>query len=74
MDPTKNITYKLIGDLIREVQERFPDKYFHVGGDEVELDCWWVSTDGWQIYDMLGDGSVYLDISSAINPKVRPIL
>nr|ABB76925.1 beta-N-acetylglucosaminidase 2 [Spodoptera frugiperda] len=40
MDPTKNITYKLIGDLIREVQDRFPDKYFHVGGDEVELDCW----------------------------------
>lgn len=41
MDPTNNVTYKLISDLFREVQERFPDKYFHVGGDEVEMDCWW---------------------------------
>ncbi|KAJ8720344.1 hypothetical protein PYW07_012387 [Mythimna separata] len=40
MDPTKNITYKLIGDLFREVQQRFPDKYFHLGGDEVAMDCW----------------------------------
>ncbi|VVC99098.1 unnamed protein product [Leptidea sinapis] len=40
MDPTKNITYKLLRDLFQEVQEWFPDKYFHIGGDEVELDCW----------------------------------
>lgn len=41
MDPTKNITYKLIGELFHEVQELFPDKYFHLGGDEVALNCWW---------------------------------
>nr|ABB76924.1 beta-N-acetylglucoasminidase 1 [Spodoptera frugiperda] len=40
MDPTKNITYKLIGELFHEVQELFPDKYFHLGGDEVALNCW----------------------------------
>ncbi|XP_047028609.1 beta-hexosaminidase subunit beta-like isoform X2 [Helicoverpa zea] len=40
MDPTNNVTYKLIGDLFKEVQERFPDKYFHLGGDEVALECW----------------------------------
>ncbi|KAJ8731629.1 hypothetical protein PYW07_004793 [Mythimna separata] len=40
MDPTNNMTYKVINDLFREVQDRFPDKYLHVGGDEVELDCW----------------------------------
>ncbi|XP_026734479.1 beta-hexosaminidase subunit beta-like isoform X1 [Trichoplusia ni] len=40
MDPTNNVTYKLIGDLFREVQERFPDKYFHLGGDEVAMECW----------------------------------
>ncbi|CAH0585924.1 unnamed protein product [Chrysodeixis includens] len=40
MNPTINVTYKMIGDLFREVQERFPDKYFHLGGDEVAMDCW----------------------------------
>lgn len=40
MDPTKNITYKLLQELIQEVEKWFPDKYFHIGGDEVELDCW----------------------------------
>ncbi|CAK1553097.1 unnamed protein product [Leptosia nina] len=40
MDPTKNITYKLLRDLFQEVQTWFPEKYFHIGGDEVELDCW----------------------------------
>lgn len=41
MDPINSATYKLIADLIEEVQEWFPDKYFHVGGDEVQLDCWY---------------------------------
>ncbi|CAH4029034.1 unnamed protein product [Pieris brassicae] len=40
MNPTKNATYKLLRDLFQEVQTWFPDKYFHIGGDEVELDCW----------------------------------
>ncbi|CAH0585925.1 unnamed protein product [Chrysodeixis includens] len=40
MDPTKNATYEVIRDLFQEVQERFPDKYLHVGGDEVEMSCW----------------------------------
>jgi hexosaminidase len=40
MNPINNETYSLLADLIKEVQELFPDKYFHVGGDEVQLDCW----------------------------------
>lgn len=40
MDPTNNMTYKVISDLFGELQDRFPDQYIHVGGDEVELDCW----------------------------------
>ncbi|XP_075977690.1 beta-hexosaminidase subunit beta-like [Anticarsia gemmatalis] len=45
MDPTNNMTYKLIGELFKEVQGIFPDKYFHVGGDEVEFNCWNSNTD-----------------------------
>ncbi|XP_041985086.1 beta-hexosaminidase subunit beta-like [Aricia agestis] len=40
MDPTKNFTYKLLRDLFEEVQAWFPDQYFHIGGDEVLLECW----------------------------------
>ncbi|XP_063826201.1 beta-hexosaminidase subunit alpha-like isoform X1 [Ostrinia nubilalis] len=40
MNPTVNTTYKLFQELMEEVQEWFPDKYFHIGGDEVQFDCW----------------------------------
>ncbi|CAG9786544.1 unnamed protein product [Diatraea saccharalis] len=40
MNPINNATYRILEDLIKEVQQWFPDKYFHVGGDEVELECW----------------------------------
>lgn len=40
MNPIKNFTYKLLKELFNEVQTLFPDKYLHIGGDEVILDCW----------------------------------
>ncbi|KAJ2948811.1 hypothetical protein O0L34_g8069 [Tuta absoluta] len=40
MNPIRNTTYKLLKDLFQEVQGIFPDHYIHVGGDEVELQCW----------------------------------
>ncbi|XP_026320676.1 beta-hexosaminidase subunit alpha-like [Hyposmocoma kahamanoa] len=40
MNPIKNNTYKLINNLFQEVQEWFPEKYFHIGGNGVDLKCW----------------------------------
>ncbi|XP_059486841.1 beta-hexosaminidase subunit beta-like [Neocloeon triangulifer] len=40
MDPTKESTYKFIDKFFAELAEVFPDKYMHVGGDEVIKDCW----------------------------------
>ncbi len=39
----------------------FPDDYVHLGGDEVEFDCWtsnpfiqaWMKQRGWSDYDLL---------------------
>ena len=40
IDPTKESTYKIIDEVFGEMTKLFPDKYFHIGGDEVEGKFW----------------------------------
>ncbi len=40
MDPTEESTYKFLDKFIGEMAELFPDKYFHIGGDEVNGKQW----------------------------------
>ncbi|GBP50510.1 Beta-hexosaminidase subunit beta [Eumeta japonica] len=40
MDPTNRQVYDMLKDLFAELRQVFPEKYFHVGGDEVDLSCW----------------------------------
>ncbi|XP_049876908.1 beta-hexosaminidase subunit beta-like [Pectinophora gossypiella] len=40
LNPVKNETYDLLRELFREVQDMFPERYFHLGGDEVFKSCW----------------------------------
>ena len=40
MDPTLDYTYDFLAALFGEVQGAFPDAFFHIGGDEVEMACW----------------------------------
>jgi hexosaminidase len=34
LDPTKEATYALLGDFLREMAALFPDPFIHIGGDE----------------------------------------
>ena len=40
MDPTSERTYKFLDRFVGEMAELFPDKYFHIGGDEVNGKQW----------------------------------
>jgi hexosaminidase len=40
MDPTRESTYRLLDKFIEEMVSIFPDRYFHIGGDEVNGKQW----------------------------------
>lgn len=40
VDPTKPNNFNFIRDFFKEIVSVFPDKYLHLGGDEVYFDCW----------------------------------
>ena len=40
MDPTRESTFKMLDKFIGEMATLFPDRYFHIGGDEVNGKQW----------------------------------
>lgn len=40
LNPTRDATYKLIDTVFGEMETLFPDRYFHIGGDEVDGKYW----------------------------------
>lgn len=39
-DPTLDLTYQVVGDVLKEINEMFIDQVVHFGGDEVTTSCW----------------------------------
>ncbi|KAK4799654.1 hypothetical protein SAY86_025019 [Trapa natans] len=40
LDITKNFTFELISGILSDMRKIFPFELFHLGGDEVNTDCW----------------------------------
>nr|AYV99610.1 venom polypeptide [Dolopus genitalis] len=40
INPIKSTSYDFLKVLFKEVLDVFPDRYLHVGGDEVGFECW----------------------------------
>ncbi|KAG0216523.1 hypothetical protein BGX28_000037 [Mortierella sp. GBA30] len=43
LDPLEPFTYTLLDGLVKEWAAQFPDKQVHIGGDEINAECWRLS-------------------------------
>ncbi|KAF8566992.1 hypothetical protein P879_07392 [Paragonimus westermani] len=54
--PVRTYTYEFLIRLFEEVTKVFPNKLIHLGGDEVEFDCWQSNPEVLQFMDQMGMG------------------
>ncbi|KAK9684149.1 hypothetical protein RND81_10G190000 [Saponaria officinalis] len=40
LDVSKNFTFDVVSGIVRDLRRIFPFELFHMGGDEVNTDCW----------------------------------
>eukprot|EP00035_Acanthoeca_spectabilis_P020730 m.434350 g.434350 ORF g.434350 m.434350 type:complete len:537 (+) comp17703_c0_seq1:2787-4397(+) len=73
LDPTSDATYTFLTNFYAEIKSLFPDKFVHVGGDEVQPDCW-ASNPAIQAYMKKNNLSSFADLETLYEQKLLNIL
>jgi hexosaminidase len=72
-DPTREQTYEFLDRFIAEMAQLFPDRFFHVGGDEVNGKHWDAST---QIQEFMRSLRIedHRGLQAYFNKRLQPIV
>jgi hexosaminidase len=73
LDVTLDATYDFLDTLYDELQNIFPDKFVHVGGDEVPSQCW-ASNPGVQKYMKANNLTSFADLETLFEQRLLDML
>lgn len=73
LNPTLDATYSFLKQLYAELNDIFPDKYVHVGGDEVPSECW-ASNPDIQDYMATHNLTNFADLETLFEQRVLDML
>ncbi|KAL7980270.1 hypothetical protein Chor_000091 [Crotalus horridus] len=79
VNPILNSTYQFMASFFAEVSSIFPDFYLHLGGDEVDFNCWLLDIvssykKGYMVWQEVFDNGVKVNPNTVIHVwKVNPV-
>lgn len=71
LDPLEPFTYTVLGELIKEWAHQFPDAQVHIGGDEINFNCWKTSD---RLRDFISNRSHRAKYEEALPPILKSVL